>query len=88
MNIVAFNFESSNVRVVLGENGEPMFVAADVLFRRSRGRRFGRAVYLFTDARSHFGARDGLKGPVGFFVLHNHFGSLAGIGCSHSNPSF
>jgi len=31
MNIVAFNFESSNVRVVVGENGEPMFVAADVL---------------------------------------------------------
>ena len=30
MNIVAFNFESSNVRVTMGENGEPMFVAADV----------------------------------------------------------
>jgi prophage antirepressor-like protein len=31
MNIVAFNFESSNVRVTMGENGEPMFVASDVL---------------------------------------------------------
>jgi len=30
MNIVAFNYESSNVRVTMGENGEPMFVAADV----------------------------------------------------------
>ena len=30
MNIVAFNFESSNVRVTMGANGEPMFVAADV----------------------------------------------------------
>ena len=30
MNIVAFNFESSNVRVTMGEKGEPMFVAADV----------------------------------------------------------
>jgi prophage antirepressor-like protein len=30
MNIVAFNFESSKVRVTMGENGEPMFVAADV----------------------------------------------------------
>ena len=28
--IVAFNFESSNVRVVLGDDGEPWFVAADV----------------------------------------------------------
>lgn len=29
--LVAFNFESHNVRVCVGENGEPMFVAADVL---------------------------------------------------------
>lgn len=28
--LVAFNFESSNVRVCVGENGEPQFVAADV----------------------------------------------------------
>ncbi len=28
--LVAFNFESKNVRVVLGEDGEPWFVAADV----------------------------------------------------------
>lgn len=29
--IVAFDFESHNVRVVLGQDGEPMFVAADLL---------------------------------------------------------
>lgn len=29
--IVAFDFESRNVRVVVGEDGEPMFVAADLL---------------------------------------------------------
>ena len=29
--IVAFNFETHNVRVCVGDNGEPMFVAADVL---------------------------------------------------------
>lgn len=28
--IVAFDFESHNVRIVVGHNGEPMFVAADV----------------------------------------------------------
>jgi len=39
MNIVAFNFESSNVRVVVGENGEPMFVAADVLSTLSLDRK-------------------------------------------------
>lgn len=39
MNIVAFNFESSNVRVVMGENGEPMFVAADVLSTLSLDRK-------------------------------------------------
>ena len=30
-NIVAFDFESHNVRVVVGHDGEPMFVAADLL---------------------------------------------------------
>ena len=39
MNIVAFNFESSNVRVVVGENGEPVFVAADVLSTLSLDRK-------------------------------------------------
>jgi prophage antirepressor-like protein len=39
MNIVAFNFESSNVRIVMGENGEPMFVAADVLSTLSLDRK-------------------------------------------------
>lgn len=29
--LVAFDFESHNVRVVVGEDGEPMFVAADLL---------------------------------------------------------
>ena len=29
--IVAFDFESHDVRVVLGQDGEPMFVAADLL---------------------------------------------------------
>jgi hypothetical protein len=29
--IVAFDFESHNVRVVVGQNGEPMFVASDLL---------------------------------------------------------
>ena len=37
--LVAFNFESSNVRVCLGENGEPMFVAADVLSTLSLDRK-------------------------------------------------
>ena len=42
--LVAFNFESSNVRVCLGENGEPMFVAADVLSTLSLDRKeIGRA---------------------------------------------
>lgn len=30
-NIVAFDFESHNVRVIVGHDGEPMFVAADLL---------------------------------------------------------
>lgn len=29
-NLSVFNFENSNVRVVIGENGEPLFVAKDV----------------------------------------------------------
>ena len=29
--LVAFDFESHSVRVVMDENGEPWFVAADVL---------------------------------------------------------
>jgi prophage antirepressor-like protein len=37
--LVAFNFESHNVRVCVGENGEPMFVAADVLSTLSLDRK-------------------------------------------------
>ena len=37
--LVAFNFESSNVRACMGENGEPMFVAADVLSTLSLDRK-------------------------------------------------
>ena len=37
--LVAFNFESCDVRVCVGENGEPMFVAADVLSTLSLDRK-------------------------------------------------
>ena len=37
--VVAFDFESNNVRVVLGKEGEPMFVAADLLSTLSLDRK-------------------------------------------------
>ena len=37
--LVAFNFESHNVRVCTGDNGEPLFVAADVLSTLSLDRK-------------------------------------------------
>ena len=30
MNIIPFNFKNHNIRVILGENGEPLFIAKDV----------------------------------------------------------